>query len=156
MNFSVNSVYIHSRFKDTAAMLNLMQILIAVAVVVHALAAVFWMASSGMVARMAGKGAETLFPRQMGAVLVVVLTGGFLWRLLHTGGFGAYEWILAGGAACALVAAVVQGVVVGTSAGRLKAGGDEAKLRGAMAGANRAASALLGICFICMIVARFI
>ena len=137
-------------------MLTSMQMLIAAAVVVHALAAVFWMSSSGMIGRNGGQGAEALFPRQMGAALIAVLTGGFLWSQLHTGGFGIYEMVLAGGAICAVAAAGVQGVVVGTSRRKLKAGGDVAALRKTMAGANRIAVALLGICFICMIVARFV
>jgi len=135
-------------------MLTPMQMLIAAAVVVHAVAAVFWMSSSGMLARSGGLAAEKLFPRQMGAALVAVLTGGFLWSQLHTGGFGAYEMVLAGGAMLALLAAIVQGVGVGTSLRKLKT--DEPAARKAMAGANRAAAGLLGLCFICMIVARFI
>ncbi len=137
-------------------MLTPMQMLIALAVVVHALAAVGWMSSSGMLARNGGLGAETLFPRQMGAALIAVLTGGFLWGQLHTGGFGVYEMVLGGGAIAAIAAAGVQGVVVGTAARKLKAGGDAAALRKTMAGANRIAMALLGLCFICMIVARFV
>jgi len=136
-------------------MLTPMQMLIAAAVVVHAVAAVFWMSSSGMVARGGGLAAEKLFPRQMGAVLVAVLTGGFLWSQLHTGGFGAYEMVLAGGALLAILAAVIQGVGVGTSLGKLKTG-NEAAARKTMAGANGAAAGLLGLCFVCMIVARFI
>ena len=137
-------------------MLTPMQMLIAAAVVVHAVAAVFWMSSSGMVARAGGQGAETLFPRQMGAALVAVLTGGFLWSQLHMGGVGPYEMVLGGGAMLAILAAIIQGAVVGTSLGRLKAGGDVAAVRKAMAGANRIATGLLGLCFACMIVARFI
>ena len=137
-------------------MLTPMQMLIAATVVVHAMAALFWMGSSGMVGRNGGQGAEVLFPRQMGAALIAVLTGGFLWSQLHMGGVGAYEMILGAGAGLAVIAAGVQGVVVGTSRRRLKAGGDAAVLRKTMAGANRAASALLGLCFICMIVARFV
>lgn len=137
-------------------MLTPMQMLIAAAVVIHAFAAVFWMSSSGMVARSGGQGAEALFPRQMGAVLVVVLTGGFLWSQLHSGGIGAYEIVLGGGALLALIAAGIQGAVVGTSLGKLKAGGDVTAARKTVAGANRAAVALLGLCFACMIVARFV
>lgn len=137
-------------------MLTPMQMLIAAAVVVHAVAAVFWMSSSGMVARGGGQGAEVLFPRQMGAALVAVLTGGFLWSQLHAGGVGVYEMVLGGGAILAVAAAGVQGVVVGTSRRKLKAGGDAAALRKAMAGANRAAAGLLALCFVCMVVARFI
>jgi len=137
-------------------MLPPMQMLIAATVVVHALAAVFWMSSSGMVGRNGGQGAETLFPRQMGAALIAVLTGGFLWSQLHTGGVGAYEMILGGGACLAIIAAGVQGVVVGTSLVKLKAGGDVASVRKTVAGVNRLAAGLLALCFICMVVARFV
>jgi hypothetical protein len=130
--------------------------LIAAAVTVHAVAAVFWMSASGMVARNGGLGAEKLFPRQMGAALVAVLTGGFLWSQLHTGGFGPYEMVLGGGAMLAVIAVIVQGAGVGMSLGKLKAGGDPAAVRKTMAGVNSAAVGLLGLCFICMIVARFI
>jgi hypothetical protein len=130
--------------------------LIAAAVVVHAVAAIFWMGSSGMVARNAGQGAETLFPRQMAAALVAVLTGGFLWSQLHMGGVGPYEMVLGGGAMLAILALGIQGAVVGASLGKLKAGGDVAGVRKRVAGASRAAVALLGLCFVCMIVARFI
>jgi len=137
-------------------MLPPMQMLIAATVVVHALAAVFWMSSSGMIGRNGGLGAETLFPRQMGAALIAVLTGGFLWGQLHTGGVGVYEMILGGGACLAIIAAGVQGAVVGTSLRKLKAGGDVAGTRKTVAGVNRLAAGLLGICFICMVVARFV
>jgi len=137
-------------------MLTPMQMLIAAVVVLHAVAGVFWMSSSGMIGRNGGQGAETLFPRQMGAALIAVLTGGFLWSQLHTGGVGAYEMILGGGACLAIVAAGVQGVVVGTSRRKLKAGGDAVALRKSMAGANRIAAILLGLCFACMVVARFV
>ena len=136
-------------------MLTPMQMLIAALVVVHAVAAVFWMSTSGAVARAKGQGAEILFPRQMGAALIAVLTGGFLWGQLHAGGVGAYEMILGGGAALAVLAWVVQGAMVGTSLGKLKTANADAA-RKTMAGANRIAMGLLGLCFICMIVARFI
>lgn len=48
-----------------------MQILIILALSLHVLAAIFWMATTGMLARAGGLGAETLFPRQMIAVVLV-------------------------------------------------------------------------------------
>jgi hypothetical protein len=137
-------------------MLTPMQMLIAAAVVIHAVAAVFWMSSSGMIARSGGQGAEMLFPRQMIAAFVVVLTGGFLWSQLHMGGVGPYEMVLGAGAALAILALLIQGAVVGTSLGKLKAGGDVAAVRKRVCGVHRVAVALLGLCFACMIVARFI
>ena len=137
-------------------MLTPLQMLIAVTVIIHAVAAIFWMGSSGMIGRNGGLGAETLFPRQMGAALIVLLTGGFLWSQLHMGGIGVYEWVLGGGAILAIIAAGIQVAVVGTSLRKLKAIDDAAAARKAVAGANRIAVVLLGLCFVCMIVARFV
>lgn len=135
---------------------NLMQILIIVAIGLHALAALFWAGSSTNLAKTGGMGAEILFPRQMAAALIVVLTGGFLWSALHTGGFGPYEAVLAFGALCAVIAAGIQGAVVGKSIRMLKAGGDDAGLRKRMTGAYRASAGLLALCLVAMVIARFI
>jgi len=135
---------------------NLMQILIIVAIALHALAALFWAGSSMSLARTGAVGAEMLFPRQMGAALVAVLTGGFLWSALHTGGFGPYEMILAFGALCAVIAAGIQGAGVGGSIRKVKAGGDESALRKRMTGAYRASAGLLALSLIAMVIARFV
>ncbi len=137
-------------------MSNLTQILIIVAIGLHALAAMFWAGSSMNLARSGGMGAEMLFPRQMMAALVATLTGGYLWSALHTGGFGPYEMVLAFGVLCAFVAAGIQGAVVGGSIRKLKAGGDEAGLRKRMAGAYRISGGLLALCLVAMVIARFI
>ena len=137
-------------------MSNLTQILICVAIAVHALAVFFWMGSSANLARTGGAGSDILFPRQMVGALIAVLTGGYLWSALHAGGFGPYEMVLAFGALCAVIAAGVQGAVVGGSIRKLKAGGDAAVLNRRMAGAHRAATGLLALCLIAMVVARFV
>ncbi len=137
-------------------MSNLTQILIIVAIGLHALAALFWAGSSANLARTGGMGAEILFPRQMGAALIATLTGGHLWSALHTGGFGPYEMVLAFGVLCAFIAAGIQGAVVGGSIRKLRAGGDEAGLRKRMAGAYRASAGLLALALVAMVIARFI
>ncbi len=137
-------------------MLNLMQILIVIAIALHAVAAAFWMGSSMSLARPGAIGAEMMFPRQMMAALLVTLTGGFLWSQLHTGGFGPYEMVLAIGAVLAVIAAGIQGVVVGGSLRRLKAGGDAEPLRKRISLGYRVGGGMLGLCLICMVIARFI
>ena len=131
-----------------------MQIWIILAISVHVLAAVFWMATTGALARGGGLGAEALFPRQMVAIAIVVLTGGYLWREFHTGGFGAYEWVLAGGAALAVIAALIQAIGVGVSMGRLKTAREAALKRITLC--HRLAGPLLGLCLLCMVAARFV
>ncbi len=132
-----------------------MQILIILALSLHVLAAIFWMATTGTLARAGGQGAEMLFPRQMVAVVLVVLTGGYVWSQLHTGGFGTYEKVLAAGVACAVLAAVIQAIGVGVSLKALK-GEHGAAARKRIAMVHRLAAPLLGICLLCMVLARFI
>ncbi len=135
-------------------MLSLMQILIMVAIAIHALAAFFWMSVSSIASRN-GQVGKMMFPRQMGAATMAVLTGGFLWSQLHTGGFGAYEIILAAGALCAVIAAGIQGAVVGKARRIIRAGGDETAATQTISRANGLASGLLALCLICMVIARF-
>ncbi len=137
-------------------MLTPMQMLIAATVAVHAVAAVSWLAASGMVARSGGLGGEKAFPRQMIMATIAILTGGFLWSQLHAGGVGVYEIVLGAGAILAIVAAGIQGVVIGGARRKLKAGGDVAAVRKTMAVGNRIAGGLLGLCFVCMVVSRFL
>lgn len=131
-----------------------MQIWIILALSVHVLAAVFWMATTGALARSGGLGAQTLFPRQMDAIALVVLTGGYLWSALHTGGFGSYEWVLASGAALAIIAALIQAIGVGVSMGKLQTEREAALKRITLC--HRLASPLLGLGLLCMVVARFV
>jgi hypothetical protein len=113
------------------------------------------MATTGMLARGGGQGAEMLFPRQMIAVSLAVLTGGYVWSQLHTGGFGAYEKVLAAGVACALLAAGIQAIGVGVSLKALK-GEHGMAARKRIAAAHRIAAPLLAICLLCMVLARYI
>lgn len=130
-----------------------MQIPLILAVSLHAVSAVFWMGSTMNLARMGGQGAEMMFPRQMGGMAIAVLTGGFLWSQLHAGGFGTYEMVLGAGVACALVAALLQIIVIGGGLKQLKAGDAGARKRAAVA--HRIAGGLLALALVAMVAARY-
>ncbi|HEV2678338.1 MAG TPA: hypothetical protein VGV37_27670 [Aliidongia sp.] len=132
-----------------------MPFMLIIALSLHVLAAMFWAGSSFTLARTDGLGGERLFRPQMGAAVVAVLSGGYLWGQLHHGVFGTGEQILAAGALCAVIAAGVQGAIVGRAVRMLKTGADEASSRGRIAGAQRIASGLLAVTVVCMIAARF-
>jgi hypothetical protein len=87
----------------------------------------------------------------MGAAGIAVLTGGALWSLLHRGGFGTSEAVLASGALAALVALAVQGLGVGRG---LRAAG-HAGTAPAVARPYRISAGLLMITIICMAIARY-
>ncbi len=134
-----------------------MPILIIIALSLHVLPAVFWTGSTFVLARGGGVGAEQLFRPQMGAATLTVLTGGFLWGQLHAGGFGGPEKALALGALCAVVAAGVQGALVGSTAGALRRGSIQpGPAAGRMALAHRIAALLLAVTLVCMAVARYV
>ena len=133
-----------------------MQIAIIIALALHVLAAVFWMGSTANLARGGGP-SEILFPRQMGAVVMTVLTGGFLWSQLHTGGFGTWEKCLAVGVACAILAFLIQAVMVGGAVVQLKRDGvDVSKLRARMSLAHRIAAPLLMVTLVAMVIGRYL
>src|SRR5258705_9040415 len=89
----------------------------------HVLSAVFWAGTSFALARTGGLGGARLFRPQMGAAFVAVITGGYLWSQLHAGGFGTPERVLAIGAACAVIAAGIQGRFGGLAIRALRRGG---------------------------------
>jgi hypothetical protein len=91
----------------------------------------------------------------MVAATVVVFAGGALWSMLHKGVFGSREMMLALGAVCAIVAAGVQGGLVGGSIRRLKTGvlaEDPAGKR--MRLGQRIGAALLVVALLTMVGAR--
>jgi hypothetical protein len=133
-----------------------MQIALIITLSLHILSAVFWAGTSFTLARTGGIGGEQLFRPQMGAAVIAVLTGGYLWHLVHAGSFGTAEQILAVGALCALAAAGVQGAVGGRAIRSLHAGkADEAGERSRIATAQRIAAALLAVTAVCMGAARY-
>lgn len=134
-----------------------MPILVIIALSLHVLAAVFWTGTSFTLARLSGAGAERLFRPQMGAATVAVLTGAYLWSQLHAGGTGGAEKVLMLGAVCAVIAAGVQGALVGSTAGALRRGSiqpEPAARR--MALAQRVAAPLLAVTLVCMVTARYV
>jgi hypothetical protein len=121
----------------------------------HMAAAVFWLFSSLIL----GWGqppiaSKTLFRPQMAAAALAVFTGGGLWQMLHAGGFGPPEMVLALGAVLAIAAAGVQGALVGGQIRKLRAGlpGDDRKV---LLG-QRLATGLLGATLVCMVLERYV
>jgi hypothetical protein len=133
-----------------------MQIVLIVALVLHVLAAVFWAGSTFTLARLGGERAEKLFGPQMGAATLAIITGMYLWSVLHSGEFGVAEQILSVGVISALIAAGVQGALIGGARRRIAAGTDPSALQGRMAVAEQIAAVLLAITLIAMTVVRFI
>ena len=133
-----------------------MQIALTITLSLHILSSVFWAGTSFTLARTGGVCGEQLFRPQMGAAVIAVLTGGYLWHLAHAGSFGTAEQILAVGALCALVAAGVQGAIGGRAIRILRSGkADEAGTRSRIAAAQRLAAALLAVTAVCMGAARY-
>ncbi|RUV67934.1 MAG: hypothetical protein EOR30_21680 [Mesorhizobium sp.] len=122
----------------------------------HVLAGVFWAGTTIAVGRDPEIRAERFFRPQMGAAGMVFLTGILLWYFFHEGVFGSMEKVLALGIVTALIAAGVQGALVG-SASRQLGGADTAtqtKLRARMTKGERIAGGLLVITVLCMATAR--
>jgi hypothetical protein len=127
-----------------------------IAISVHALATVFWAGTSFALARTGGAGADLLFRPQLGAAAFAILSGAYLWSLVHTGAFGRMEVILAIGIGSALLAGAIQALVAGRALGRLKrAEGDERSARAQVVAAQRIAAGLLAVTTISMVVARY-
>jgi hypothetical protein len=130
--------------------------LLAIAVSLHILAAMFWAGSTFAIARSGGNGAVTLFFPQMGAALVAIVAGGYLWHQLHSNGFGPFEQRLAVGAAAALAALLVQVAGAGPVIGTLRRSGAEAApVPRRVAIAYRIAAILLAIATLAMAAARY-
>jgi hypothetical protein len=133
-----------------------MQQALAIALSLHVLAATFWGGSTFALARIAGNGGEHLFAPQMGAAAVAVVTGAYLWLTLHESSFGVMEQFLTAGALCALLAVVIQAVVVGGALGKLrKHGSDDAKARSRIVVGHRVAALLLIVATVAMAAARY-
>jgi len=133
-----------------------MQLLLIVTLSLHVLSGVFWVGTTLALARTGGLGGERLFRPQMGAAVVAFLTGGYLWHLLHPGVFGTAEKVLATGAFTAVIAAGVQGALVGPTVRRLQRGAlDADNARARIALGQRIAAVLLSITVLCMAAARY-
>ena len=122
----------------------------------HLLSGVFWAGSTFAMARTAAASADRLFWPQIGASAVAIMTGGYLWHLLHPA-FGSQERILALGALCAILAVSAQAALCGPALGQLKRadhGALQFQARAALG--HRVAAGLLAVTVICMAVARYI
>jgi hypothetical protein len=127
------------------------------AISLHILSAVFWAGTSFTLARTGGAGAAALFRPQMGAALIAVLSGTYLWSRLHEAGFGTTEMVLAVGASCAIAAAGVQGALTGPALRALKRGGNTAsQAQPRIAIAQRIGSGLLTVTIIAMATSRYV
>jgi hypothetical protein len=104
---------------------------------------------------MGGVQAEHLFRPQIGAATVAVITDAALWHYLHEGSVGISEQILATGAACAIIAAGIQGISTGSALRRAGPVNSAQALRSIAIG-QRAAGVLLATTIICMSVARYV
>jgi hypothetical protein len=129
-----------------------MPVTLIAALTIHVLAGVFWAGTSFALARTGGPGGERLFRPQMGAALVTVVAGGYLWSTVHPP-----AGLLGVGAAAALVAAGVQGALGGRSIRRLRQGAiSPAAAQTMIAIAQRVAAALLALAIISMVAARYV
>jgi hypothetical protein len=133
-----------------------MRTILITAIAIHVLAGVFWAGSTFALARSGGIGGEQLFRPQMGAALIAVLAGIYLWHLQHEGPMSITEHVLATGATAAIIAAGVQGMGVGPAVrGLLNGTMPEEPARRRIATAERIAAGLLAITVACMAVARY-
>ena len=120
--------------------------------VAHIAAALYWLASSFLVAMAKGKGAEAQYRFQMIAAVLTMAFGGALWGQLHKAGIGKMEIVLVVGAALAIGAAGIQGAMVGGSIRRLQAGKiDEATARSRIRKGSRWTAALLALALFAMV-----
>jgi hypothetical protein len=124
----------------------IMQSIITVITALHVLSSVFWAGSTFTLAHTGGVQAEHLFRPQIGAATVAVITGAALWHYLHEGSVGISEQILATGAACAIIAAGIQGISTGSALRRAGPVNSAQALRSIAIG-QRAAGVLLATTF---------
>jgi hypothetical protein len=134
-----------------------MQTILIFTLVLHILSGVFWAGTTFALARTGAYQADQFFRPQMGAVVIVVATGGLLWYLVHPGSFGTTEQILAVGVFSAFVAAGVQGISGGPALRKLSLAGESevSRLRHRVATGQRVAAAFLMIAVTCMAAARY-
>ena len=120
----------------------------------HVVATLFWLLSSFILARAKGAGSARMFRWQMAAATLAVFSGGGLWSMFHRGLFGPPEMILAGGALVAIVAAGVQGAMIGGPIRRMMSGQmTEAEGLRRIALGQRISAGLLAVTLITMVAA---
>jgi hypothetical protein len=118
----------------------------------HIVATLFWLLSSFILARASGAGSEKMFRWQMLAAALAVFSGGGLWSMFHRGLFGPPEMVLAGGALLAIIAAGVQGAMVGGPIRRLKSGAlTQAEAFARITKGQRLSAGLLAVALLAMV-----
>jgi hypothetical protein len=133
-----------------------MPVMLIVMIALHVLPAVFWLGSCLVVAINKGAGSERMFRPQMVAAVVTVFFGVGLWSMLHRGGMGPTEIVLAVGALCAIAAAGAEGALVGGSIRKLRSKAlAEPEARRKMALGQGIAAGLLTVALLCMVGAKF-
>jgi hypothetical protein len=132
-----------------------MQLALAIAAALHVLTAIFWAGSNFAAARPSIPGERLFFP-QMGAALIAILSGGYLWSTLHAGSEGPMERALEIGAISAILALLVQLVLATPVVVRLRSAPAPQQPPSAKVKlSNRLASLLLAIAAVCMAAARY-
>lgn len=132
-----------------------MQGALILAISIHVLTATFWAGSTFALARMGGQNGRQLFGPQMGAALFAIGSGSYLWHMLHEGSFGTTEKLLATGAAAAILALVIQAVMVGGALRRIRKSGTDPRAEARIAIAERVSALLLAITVVAMAASRF-
>ncbi|QND59728.1 hypothetical protein [Mesorhizobium huakuii] len=135
-----------------------MQYVFIVVIGLHVLAGVFWAGTTVTLARDPEIRAERFIRPQLGAAVMVFLTGALLWYFFHGAYFGSTEMVLALGILAAFAAAGVLGAMVSAPSRRL-AGANaeiETQLRARMATGERIAARLLVVTVLCMAIARMV
>lgn len=121
--------------------------LFSIILALHVLSATFWAGSTFTLARTNGKSADQLFVPQLAAAGVAILAGVFLWAKMFPS--GGESMLLRVGAGSAIVAAIVQAVLVGRVRKRLP---DDAAAVARAATAHRIASGLLAVTIVSMVI----
>ena len=132
-----------------------MQTALAIAISLHLLSGTFWAGSNFTAARPSISGERLFFP-QMGAAVVAIGSGHYLWMQLHQGNFGAMEKALAFAAAAAILAFILQAVVAGPAVIALRKGKGGPSTAARVKLGNRIAAVLLAITVIGMAIARYV
>ena len=127
-----------------------MHVTAVILVILHVLSGVFWAGTTFALTRISGDQETVLFRPQMGAALIAILTGAWLWFLFHRGSEGLQEHVLGVGAIFALIAAGIQGM---SHARRRRRAGTSRS--GPVLG-QRLAAACLAITVACMAASRYI
>jgi len=135
-----------------------MHLLVLVLLVLHVVPAVFWMGSTLVWAR-GDTPTAPLLRAQLGTALVAIANGVGLWFMFHRGGaHDVAARIVAAGALAAIVALVLQAMIVAPAAFRLEgaSASDARGLQVRIAKGQRMAAPLLVVAVVCMVIARYV